>query len=96
MNLNPNPNPQPQPQSSQAPYTKYKYSGPARPLFLPTYLIKDLAQVGDDIPRVVVRDEGRPACADAVAAVDEDHGDNRDIVVWLDRLAIVIEELRDG
>ena len=44
-----------------------------------------------DVPRVVVRDRGAPAGADALRAVHEDHGYHRAVPLRLDALAVVLQ-----
>lgn len=48
-------------------------------------------QVGHDIARVVVGDGGGPAGANPLSAVDEGHGDDGQVRLGLDLLAVVVQ-----
>ena len=61
--------------------------------FLP---VEHPSQVLDDLARVVVGDLGAPTGADAVGAVDEDHGDDGDVPLGLDLLVVVGQVVEDG
>ncbi len=50
----------------------------------------------DDNSRVVVGNRGLPPGGDAVGSVDENHGDDGDVPLRLDRLVVVGQVVEDG
>lgn len=59
-------------------------------------VVDEALEVGDDLAGVVVGDGGGVARADAVAAVDQDHGQHRAVKFGLDALPVLLLVLEQG
>ena len=53
------------------------------------FVLKHSSDVGNDFFHVVVRHFRAPSCAYALRAVDEHHGNNWQVILWLNALAVV-------
>ena len=58
-------------------------------------VVEDAADVGDDVSRVVVGNGRGPACADAVGAVDQNQGQDWEVVLGFNHLAVLVEVVEE-